>query len=219
MQNILAVVFKNESEGFQAITELRQQPVSDKYAILQMALVKRQENKIQLCDGFDSGVRTGGGAALGGLLGGLLGILGGPLGVLLLGSYGALVGSTAGAADTLGEAALIEMVASKLADGEIALIALAEEEDETALDSYLSKFQAECARFDAAAIAEEVDEAADLQLEEDRQALLQLRRARKEDRKARIEDKRTELKADFKSLRESKLQKAEADFDRLYGDK
>ena len=45
MQNILAALFEKESEGFQAITELRQNPIADKYAILQMGLVKREGDK------------------------------------------------------------------------------------------------------------------------------------------------------------------------------
>jgi hypothetical protein len=71
MQNILAALFEKESEGFQAITELRQNPVADKYAILQMGLVKREGDKIRILDSFDSGKHEGEGAALGGLLGGL----------------------------------------------------------------------------------------------------------------------------------------------------
>ena len=114
MQNILAALFEKESEGFQAITELRQNPVADKYAILQMGLVKREGDKTRILDSFESGKHEGEGAALGGLLGGLVGILGGPIGVLMMGSYGALIGGTAGALDSWDDAALLEMVASDL---------------------------------------------------------------------------------------------------------
>ena len=41
MQNIITAIFKVESEGYQAITTLRQLPVTDNSAILQMALVKK----------------------------------------------------------------------------------------------------------------------------------------------------------------------------------
>ena len=68
MQNILAALFERESEGFQAITELRQKPVTDQYAILQMGLVKREGNDIRICDSFESGTHTDEGAAVGGLL-------------------------------------------------------------------------------------------------------------------------------------------------------
>ena len=197
MQNIVAVIFKTESEGFQAITELRQAPVTDKCAVMQMALVKRTEQGYVLCDGYDAGIVTTGNAMLGGLLGGLVGILGGPIGVLLMGSAGALAGSMAGTADSLDMASLLETVAAKMVEGEIALIALAEEKDETELDEKLGRFQTTIARFDAAAIAEEVEEAQKLQLEADRQALAELRKIKIEDRKARIEAKREKINAGF----------------------
>ena len=203
MQNILAALFEKESEGFQAITELRQRPVADKYAILQMGLVRREGDEIRICDSFDSGSHTDEGAAIGGLLGGLVGVLGGPIGVLLMGSYGAMLGSTVGAVDTLDDAALLEMVASKLVDGEVALIALTDEEDESALDEFLSKFTVEIARFDAAAIAQEVDEAEDMKSEEARLAVKELRKARLKGYQGKIEDTREKIKADFDKLRDS----------------
>lgn len=202
MQNILAALFERESEGFQAITELRQKPVTDQYAILQMGLVKREGNDIRICDSFESGTHTDEGAAVGGLLGGLLGILGGPIGVLLMGSYGAMVGGTAGALDSLDDAALLEMVASKLVDGEVALIALTDEKDESAIDACLSKFTVEIARYDAAAISREVDEAEDMKTEEARLAVKELRQARLKGYEGKIEETREKIKADFDKLKE-----------------
>ena len=98
MQNIVAVLFRNESEGFQAITELRQAAATDTYTILQMALIRRQGRAVSVCDSFDSGIQTGNNVMIGGLTGALIGILGGPVGVLLMGSYGMLAGSLAGSA-------------------------------------------------------------------------------------------------------------------------
>ena len=200
MQNIVAAIFEKESEGYQALTELRQAPVTDKAAIMQMALVKRTDKGFVLCDGYDAGVLTDSGAVVGGLLGGLVGILGGPLGVLLLGSYGALAGGMVGAADTLDVATLIEKVAGKMVEGEIALIALADEKDEAEIDARLGKFDVTIVRFDAAAVADEVEEAQKLQAEADRQALAELRKAKKGDRKARIEAKRAEIDANYEAL-------------------
>lgn len=202
MQNVLAALFETESEGYQAITELSHKPVAEKYAILQMCLVKREGDKIRICDSFDSGKNTDEAAALGGLLGGLIGILGGPLGVLMMGSYGALVGGTAGALDTIDDAALLEMVASKMVDGEVALIALTDEEDESALDECFSKFNVEIARFNAADIAEEVDEAEDMEHEEARLAVKQLRQARLKGYMGKAEEAKEKLEADFKELKE-----------------
>ena len=102
MQNIIAAVFKNESEGFQAIAELKKQPVDEKAVVLQMALVKRDEKGFEICDRYDNGLLTSSETIIGGLMGGVLGRLGGPIGVLLMGSYGALLGSVADTTDVIG---------------------------------------------------------------------------------------------------------------------
>ena len=79
-----------------------------------MALVKRIGDSIKYCDGFDTGLVAGNGAAVGGLMGSILGLLGGPLGVLLMGSYGALMGETVGAAASVDNAMLVEQMTSKM---------------------------------------------------------------------------------------------------------
>lgn len=202
MQNIVAVLFKNESEGFQAITELRQEPAAENFAILQMALIKRQGQSISVCDSYDSGIQAGNNAMIGGLMGGLIGILGGPIGVLLMGSYGMLAGSMAGTAEALDNTAMIETVSNKLLDGEIALVALAEEAEEAELDARLGKFDVEIARFDAAVVAEEVEEAQKMQKEMDRQARKQLRDVKKAERKKSVEEKRAKISADFEAFKQ-----------------
>ena len=201
MQNIVAVLFRNESEGYQAITELRQAAATDRYTILQMALIKRQGQTVSVCDSFDSGIQTGNNVMIGGLTGALIGILGGPVGVLLMGSYGMLAGSLTGSAEAMDNAALIEMVSSKLLDGEIALIALAEEASEAELDARLGKFDVEIARFDAAVVAEEVEEAQKIQKEMDKMARKELREVKKAERKKNIEEKRAKISADFAAFK------------------
>ena len=201
MQNILAVLFKNESEGYQAITELRQIPVTDTCAIFQMVLIKRQGQTISVSDSYDSGIQAGNNAMVGGLVGGLIGILGGPIGVLLMGSYGMLAGSLAGSAEALDGAAMIEMVSGKLLDGEVALVALTEEANEAELDARLRKFDVEIARFDAAVVVEEVEEAQKMQKEMDKQARRQLREVKKAERKKNVEEKRAKIAADFDAFK------------------
>ena len=207
MQNIITAIFKVESEGYQAITTLRQVPVTDNSAILQMSLVKKVGTGLSICDSFDSGAHTTDDTLHGGVIGGLLGILGGPIGVLLSGSTGALIGSAIDAKDARNSASLIETVADKLQDGDVALIALAEEATESDLDRKLSKFDVEILRYDAAVIAEEVEEAEKLQKEMERQARAQLRATKKEERKKAVEEKRAKISADFEAFK-AKFKKA-----------
>ncbi len=110
-----------------------------------------------------------------------------------MGSCGALVGSAADTGNMIGGEVMIETVAAKLMDGEAALIILAAEEDEAVLDTVLGKFDGEIVRFDAASVAEEVDEAVKLQVEMARQAVYELRNTRHEDHVKAIEDKRSKF--------------------------
>ncbi len=197
MQNIIAANFEVESEGYQAITTLGQNPLTERSAILEMALVKKTNGSLSVCDTFNSGVHTSNDTVRGSLIGGLLGILGGPIGVLLGGSTGALTGSVIDAGDAKDSASMIERVASKMFDGDVSLIILAEEENEADLDIRLGRYKTQILRFDAAVIAAEVEEAQELQKEMERQARLKLRETKKEEYKKKIEEKRSKIAEDF----------------------
>lgn len=202
MQNIIAAIFENESEGFQAMTQLRQKPVTDDAAILQLALVKNRDNKIEVLDRFETGFDTSDDMLIGGLVGSLVGVLGGPVGVLLMGSYGMLAGSLFDMDDAINDEAMVETVAGKLLDGEVALIALADEKKEAYLDEQLGKFKTQIMRFDAAVVAQEVDEAEKMEKEMARQARAELRKSKKDDFKKGVEEKRSKISADFAALKE-----------------
>lgn len=203
MQNVVAVLFKKESEGYQGMVELRQTPVTDQTAIMQMMLVKRENNAFNVCDRFDSGVDTTDDMLAGGIVGGLIGILGGPLGVILLGSYGALLGNVLDAEDSLADAALIEKVAQKMVEGEVALVMLADETNEAALDARLQKFDVEIARFDAAVVGAEVEEAILIEKEMKRLAIKELRAEKKAEFQGKVSARRAKIDADFEKLQEA----------------
>jgi hypothetical protein len=131
----------------------------------------------------------------------MIGILGGPIGVLLGGSTGMLAGNLVDAGDAKNTASLIETVAAKMIDGEVSLIILAEEEDESELDMFMKDFQVEIIRFDAAVIAAEVEEAQEMQKEMERQARIKLRETKKEEHKSKIEENRKKLAADIEAFK------------------
>lgn len=194
MLNVIGAIFANESEAFQAMTEMRQLPASDESAVVEMALVKRENDKFTVADSYDSGIPVVDNALAGGLIGSIVGIILGPVGVLLMGSYGALVGSAVGMTDSIGGAALVETVAGKLPEDGTAVVILAEEEEESVLDDALNKFDVEVFRFDAYAVAQEVEEAVKLESEMARQARVQLREAARAERKAKIEESAENMK-------------------------
>ncbi len=201
MENIIAAYFKVESEGYQAATVLAGMPVTDQCGILEMALVKKDNGHITICDRYNSGIHTTDDTAKGGLIGGLVGVLGGPLGVLIGGSAGALTGNIIDAKDAENTESMIETVASKMQDEDMALIILAEEADEAVLDSQLRRYDVEIWRFDAAAITEEVEEAEKLEKELARQTRLRLRETKKEEHRKNIEEKRGKMEAEFENFK------------------
>lgn len=200
-QNIIVGLFEIESEAFQAMTQLRQNPGNENGYLTAAALVKKQNGTLQVLDSFDTGANTTDDTAFGGLVGALVGVLGGPIGVLLGGSYGMLVGSAMDAGDTVQGASMIERTAAKMEEGEIAIIGLAFEEDEAVLDGKLGQFKTIIARFDAAAVAAEVEEAQEMAEEMARQARKELRDEKKAARREKREEKKAKLSADWESFK------------------
>ena len=195
--NVVGAIFEKESEAFQAMTEIRQMPAGVESAVLEMALVKREGDEFKLLDSFDSKLSTADNTLAGGIIGSLVGILGGPVGALLMGTYGMLVGSVIDAGDSLAGAALIETVATKLPADGTAVVILAEEENEAVLDDKFAKFDAEIFRFDAVAVAREVEEAVKMQADLANQARAKLRKAAKEDAKSQLEENAEILREGF----------------------
>ena len=196
-KNVIVAAFKVESEGYQALSELRQFAAGEKYLVSAAALIKKDNGSCFYLDGFDTGVQTKNDAILGGLVGMLVGLLAGPAGMLLGGSYGALVGMTVDADEAMFGVSMLDQVADKLEDGMVALVALTAEETPDALDAKLSAFDAVIARFDAEAIATEVDKAYEAQAEMARQARMELRKEKREEAHEKLEENKETFRHGF----------------------
>ena len=207
MENVLTVLFNVESEGYQAYMEIKKQPIMPQYTVLQGALVKKNGNTISTIDLFTSGVDSIDDALTGGLIGGVIGILGGPLGILLGGMTGHLIGSAKDMDDVDRNNTMLETVGSKLADGEVAVLLLAQEETDHALDSRSDKFQTTILRRDAALVQEEVEEAERVEKELADEARRKMHAERSAERKQKMEAERANLKANFEALK-AKLKKS-----------
>ena len=201
--NIVVTVFKVESEAYQALTQLKQNPGDEKSFVSSAVLVKKEETGIRTLDWFDTGSETMNDTAIGGLIGALFGILGGPLGVLLGSSYGALIGAMIDSGDAVQNISLLEQIVTKLEDGEVAIIGLVREENEAILDEKLSGFETVIARFDAASVAQEIEEAEELEREMALQARRELRNDKKASRKGKREMKKAKLEADMEAALEA----------------
>jgi hypothetical protein len=200
-QNIVVALFEVESEAYQAMTQLKQNPGDENSYVLGAALVKKENGALRTLDAFDTGANTADDTALGGLVGALFGIVGGPIGVLLGGSYGALIGSAVDADDMVDNASLLEQIAGKLHNNDVAIVALTNEENESVLDQKLSGFKVVIARFDAAHVAAEVDEARQMEAEMARQAKQELRDEKKAARKEKRAEKKAKMSAEWEGFK------------------
>ena len=188
MRNVVLSVFAVESEAYQAFAELRQAPSGDGYIVAEAALLKNEAGRVSAIDGFAIDGKTSDDTATGMVVGALVGILGGPFGVLLGAGIGALAGSAIDADDAVDTLSAIEVVANKLFEGEIAVVALVDE-NEPAFDAAFQKYETTIVRYDAADIADEVGRAREIQGAIADQAREELRAERKEKRAARHEER------------------------------
>ena len=158
-ENVIIVNCKVPSEAYQILSMLKRDLGNESFAISQAAVVKKDAGHLSLEDGFIDGDQTEERGWTGGLIGSLIGILAGPLGVLLGGSVGSLIGDTMDLNEIADKSELLGKASQCLADGETALLLMAQEEDETALAAKLKDFQISITRMDAAEIASEIENA------------------------------------------------------------
>ncbi|MBR2742807.1 MAG: DUF1269 domain-containing protein [Clostridia bacterium] len=201
-ESIIIAKYEVESEAYQAFSELKRAYAGEGYIISQAAVVKRENGSLTMRDFFDSGAETGDDAVKGGIIGGLIGILGGPFGILIGGGMGILLGSAIDAGDALDNASLLERASDCIAEGETALILLAQEELPAALDVKLCKFDVSVIRLDAAEVAVEIEHANEVARQAEREARAKLREEKTEAFKAKVKKKNEEIKSRFEALRE-----------------
>ncbi len=201
MEKIISVLFKVESEGYQAMTELRNAPEAEDYIVSQAALIKKENGVIHVLDSFDTGVETENDTLIGGIVGGLIGILAGPLGMLLGSSLGMMTGSMLDTADAVDNASVLERVTEQFLDGEMALIALGEEAVEGAATKQFSRFDVTIVEDDAAEVAEEVEHAEAVEEEMKLEARRKLFEEKKNDLKQKVEAGKEKIKEDIEKLK------------------
>lgn len=206
-ENIITATFAVESEAYQAMNSLKRDFSNRDYIISHVELVKNTHGHFDSFDSFDSGVNTLDDRAKGGVVGSLVGILGGPIGVILGGSWGALVGSAVDAGDATREMSLLEKVSHAIPEGKTALLILAQEKTENAITQKLSDYQKDVLVQSAAEVAEEIEEARKLQAEMEKETRKRLREEKKADRKQKVQQKKEEISAKFNAFKEKQRSK------------
>ena len=160
-ENLLIVNYENESDAYQALTELK--ALNDYYFIDQAAIVKKENGEYVVKEEYDSGVKTADDTVKGGLIGSLLGLLGGPVGVLLGGGAGATIGGIKDTADFLKVFDLADYAYAHIGEGETVLLLLADEKGNAALNEKLNAFDVTIKRFSVSAVENELKRAAELE--------------------------------------------------------
>lgn len=201
MENLVISIFNTESEAYQSFADLKAFRQTPTTKVAQIALVKNENSHIVEKERYDFEDSSTNGALKGGLVGAVVGLLGGPIGVLFGYSFGSLYGLAVGDTVDTTEAGLIDVVSQKLTDGETAVVALVQENNEAVIDAYFTKYDTQIMRWDVATVVAEVEAA--LQVQEDlyNQARAQMKAERKADRKAKLEEFKANIKSKFDKLK------------------
>jgi uncharacterized membrane protein len=194
MDNVLAVNFDDDSKAYTALTSLKQLDEQGQLKLSGAAVVVRND------DGrIETKEEIGGpdyvGTATGGAVGLIIGVLGGPLGILIGGYSGVLIGSLfdMGEADDT-ESALAD-VARSVRPGRPALIAVATEQSPEVFDTAMSSLGGTVVRRSLDVVLAEIAAAEDAQRAADREARKKLREEREAKAKGDVQAKIEELKA------------------------
>lgn len=203
MENVIISYFKVESEAYQALSDLKKASVfRDELTISQVAILKKSNERIIHAEGFDTGVRTADDTWKGGLIGALVGILGGPIGMLLGFGIGSVVGMAKDTDEAIEESNLISGITSRMNEGDVALVLIAQELSEKPYDLLLEKFEAETVRYSASSILEEVEHAQEVEENLREQAKMEIRQERSKQRKEKVEAYRSKFKEEFEELKQ-----------------
>ena len=131
--NIVLLSFGEDSKAYQALSELKQANAQNKIVLKTAAVVERNaDGSLQIHDGYGDGA-AGNAVLTGTAIGALLGVLGGPLGVLMLGATGSLLGSMVSLDTVAIRASLLEQITHGIPAGAVAVLAEVEESDDTAV--------------------------------------------------------------------------------------
>ena len=102
-------------------------------------------------------------------------------------SFDLMNGASVGSDKELINSALITTVSKKLTNGEVAIIALVQENDESVLNAIFEKYQVDIARWDVATVAAEIESALKIQEDLEHQAKARLIADKKEARREKFD--------------------------------
>jgi len=192
--NVIAVSFPEEANAYEALARLKELDSQGTVGVPAAAVVVREEDgKITIKDQF--GQESYEDTAGGGLLGLLVGVLGGPIGVLVGGATGVIVGSLFDDDDDDNTRSVLGDMSKSIRVGPPGLLAEVSEQTPAAVDAVMAHLNGSVVRRSAADVELELAAAEDAQRAAKKKARQELREARHEKHREDVDAKVAELKA------------------------
>jgi uncharacterized membrane protein len=192
--NVIAVSFPEEANAYEALARLKELDSQGSVSVREAAVVVReQDGQITIKDQF--GEESYEDTAGGGLLGLLVGVLGGPLGVLVGGASGVLVGSLFDEDDDDETRSALGDMSKEIRVGPPGLLAEVSGPAPEAVDAVMAHLNGTVVRRSAGDVELELAAAEDAQRAAKKKARHELRKARHKDHQEKAHAKVAELKA------------------------
>ncbi|HUO71013.1 MAG TPA: DUF1269 domain-containing protein [Solirubrobacteraceae bacterium] len=193
-ENVVAVSFSEHSNAYEALNRLKELDGTDEVSVRGAAVVIRGEDG-KVVTKEQIGDESWTGTASGGLIGLLIGVLGGPLGIIVGGASGVLVGSLFDEDDMDETESALADISKSVRVGTPALLADVIEENPVAIDAAMANLGGTVLRRSAGDVQAEVAAAEEAQREAKKKARKELRDARHKKHKEEIDAKVADLKA------------------------
>ena len=194
MDNVLAVNFAEDSKAYEALSLIKELDGQGQLELAGAAVVVRDDDgRVEIKDEVgDTGFE---GTATGGIIGLIVGILGGPLGVLIGGATGLLIGSLYDLDDADDTESVLSDISRSVRPGRAALLAQVSEQSPDVVDAAMGRLDGTILRRSLEDVRAEIAAAEDAQRAAKREARKQLYEQRRDQVMDKIRAKIEELKA------------------------
>ena len=202
-ENVVMAIYSSEDEArksFELLKEVSNSNLDVNYVVSQAAIVVNNNNKFDVMDQYSQKFFDFKNTMIGGSLGILLGIIIGPLASFVLAGLGAMIGSGFDLTQLEDSENMLYQMYSRILDGEIAIIAIVQEENELELNSSIGKNAENIYRWDAAEINEEAEYAMEVREGLLKEARYKLKREKSDERKKKIQEYKNSIKQEFEKI-------------------
>jgi uncharacterized membrane protein len=191
---VVVVAFSDDDKAFEALATVKQLDGQGQIDLIAASVVTRDDDgRVHVKD--ESGDDSFAGTASGGVIGLLIGILGGPLGVLIGGATGVLLGSLYDLEDADRTDSALSQVSKTIQVGRNSLLAQVVEQSPDVLDTAMERLSGTVVRRPVYEVEDEIARAEEAQREAKKQARAKLREERQDKDRAKVHATIEELKS------------------------